>query len=45
METARGMAPHKGVKFKCRSERTWVVETAPVDGYDEIVSTEAAGQP
>jgi hypothetical protein len=46
METARGMAPRKGVKFKCRSERLWVVdETPPVEGYSKIVSTKTAGQP
>jgi hypothetical protein len=40
------MAPRKGVKFKCRSERLWVVdETPPVEGYSKIVSTKTAGQP
>ncbi|WHS57034.1 MULTISPECIES: hypothetical protein [Pseudomonas] len=46
METARVMAPRKGVKFKCRKERTLVVhETLPVEGYGKIVSTKTAGQP
>ncbi|WP_413795377.1 MULTISPECIES: hypothetical protein [unclassified Pseudomonas] len=46
METARVMAPRKGVKFKCRSERMWVVnETPPVEGYDKIVTTKSTGQP
>ncbi len=46
METARVMAPRKGVKFKCRKERTLVVhETLPVEGYGKIVSTKTAAQP
>lgn len=46
METARVMAPRKGVKFKCRSERMWVVDEKPsVEGYGKIVSTKSTGQP
>lgn len=45
METARVMAPRKGVKFKCRSERMWVVETPPIEGYGKIVSTKSTVQP
>jgi hypothetical protein len=46
METARVMEPRKGVKFKCRSERMWVVdETPPVEGYGKIVSTKSTVQP
>ncbi|WP_144091107.1 hypothetical protein [Pseudomonas kilonensis] len=45
METARVMAPRKGVKFKCRKERMLVVETPPVENYGKIVSTKTAGQP
>lgn len=46
METARVMAPRKGVKFKCRSERMWVVDETPaVEGYGKIVSTKSTVQP
>ncbi|CAH0139502.1 hypothetical protein SRABI06_00435 [Pseudomonas brassicacearum] len=46
METTKVMAPRKGVKFKCRKERTLVVhETLPVEGYGKIVSTKTTGQP
>ncbi|WP_434702405.1 hypothetical protein J3P85_16030 [Pseudomonas sp. Z1-12] len=46
MQTASVMAPRKGVKFKCRKERTLVVDGArPVEGYDKVVTTKSLGQP
>ncbi|AMZ71175.1 MULTISPECIES: hypothetical protein [Pseudomonas] len=45
METAKVMAPRKGVKFKCRKGRMLVVETPPAENYGKIVSTKTAGQP
>ncbi|MBT2339822.1 MULTISPECIES: hypothetical protein [Pseudomonas] len=46
LETARDIAPRKGVKFKCRSERSWGPSTAPgADGLDRVVSTDSKRQP
>jgi hypothetical protein len=47
LETAREMTPRKGVKFKCRSERSNVMftEAPPADGYESLVSTKIQGQP
>jgi hypothetical protein len=47
METTREMTPRKGVKFKCRSERSNVMFTeAPrPEAYESLVSTKIQGQP
>ncbi len=48
METARGMTPRKGVKFKCRSERLWLPTEARSVGeedYGSLVSTGAKTAP
>ncbi len=46
LETTRVMAPRKGVKLKCRSERLWVpTEASHPVGYDRVVSTDAKTKP
>ena len=46
METTKVMAPRKGVKFKCRKERTWVAtETPSIESYGKIVTTKSTDQP
>lgn len=46
MDSARTMAPRKGVKFKCRSERLWVpVEARGVNRNESVVSTGTQTQP
>ncbi|MDO7896878.1 hypothetical protein [Pseudomonas citrulli] len=46
METASHMAARKGVKLKCRSERSWAPSTAPgANGLERVVSTDVKGQP
>jgi phage anti-repressor protein len=46
IETAKEMAPRKGVKYKCRSERLWVSNEVKSPGsYDAVVSTKVKEQP
>lgn len=47
METAKDITPRKGVKFKCRSERSKVIftEVPRPEGYESLVSTKIQGQP
>ncbi|WP_434676409.1 hypothetical protein [Pseudomonas sp. D3-10] len=46
IESAQVMAPRKGVKYKCRSERLWVSdEVQSPGGYDAVVSTKVKEQP
>lgn len=43
MESARAMAPRKGVKFKCRTQRLMVPNQAPP--AESVVSAGAKGRP
>ncbi|WP_144419483.1 MULTISPECIES: hypothetical protein [Pseudomonas] len=46
VESARHMAARKGVKFKCRSERSWVPSTASgASGQERVVSTDVKAHP
>lgn len=46
MAMARDIAPRKGVKYKCRSERLLIPVKAPTaNSLDSVVSTGAKGLP
>lgn len=46
MAKARDITPRKGVKFKCRSERSWGPNKEPgAETLNSVVSTDAKRQP
>ncbi|WP_143007953.1 hypothetical protein [Pseudomonas sp. NFACC32-1] len=48
METARGMAPRKGVKFKCRRQQVQLIVPINIPhaaGLENVVSTDTKRQP
>ncbi|SFW84409.1 hypothetical protein SAMN03159376_04448 [Pseudomonas sp. NFACC09-4] len=48
METARGMAPRKGVKFKCRRQQVQLIVPNHIPhaaGLENVVSTDTKRQP